>query len=252
MYEWNIRLSEIKNEINRKIKLVNICYIGIKSDYKTINIQPILQHLSKEISIPTSEKFRFFDFESVKESILNSPIPSEEYKKHEIQRINDLEEEFKKFQGLITLMMNKKNRINAQYICGKYEGLKVIYSRDIKKIVNINEEIQSEKKKINEIKFGEGINECCKGFGYGIRGVIKRHNIIEESKEISEGLEKCFESVNDINSYINNLKIKCEPILDISKEMLTNIKFINTIDKMEIQDEDKRLIREYYNIVKSQ
>lgn len=250
MDESSIKLSEIKNKINRKIKLVNICYIGIKSDYKTINIQPILKQLSKEISIPASEKFRFFDFESVKENILNSSVPSEEYKKHEIQRINDLEEEFKKYKKLINLMKDKKNKIDAEYICGKYKGLNVVYLCDIKKINSLNENIQAEKKKIDKIKFGEGINECCKGFEYQIRGVIKRHNIKEESKEISECLEKCFESVNDINLYINNPKIKCEPILDISKEMLTNIQFINAINNMEIEEEDKRLIREYYNTSK--
>ena len=39
--------------------------------------------------------------------------------------------------------------------------------------------------------------------------------------------------------------------MDISKELLTDIKFINSINRMKIDNEDKKLIRDYYNIIKS-
>lgn len=53
--------------------------------------------------------------------------------------------------------------------------------------------------------------------------------------------------MNNIDLYIKKLHIECYPILDISKEMLMNTDFINAIDKMNIEDSDKKLFREYYN-----
>lgn len=184
MNQCEFRLTEIKSEINSKIKLANICYIGIKSDYKTVNIQSLLKQFSKEISIPTSEKFRFFDFQSARENIKNSPRPSEEYKKHEVERIDALEKEFKKFKSILTLMKNSKNSIECDYICGVYKGLKIVYSHNIKNIINLNEQIKAKKNKINKMVFEEGINECCKSFEYQIRGELKRHNINEEKKRL--------------------------------------------------------------------
>lgn len=99
------RLQEIKIILNKRMKLINISYVGIKSDSKKINIEAILQNLSKEISIPNSEGFLFFDFKNARDSIINSNA-SHEYKLNEIKRINDFENEFKIFKDTLMKMQN--------------------------------------------------------------------------------------------------------------------------------------------------
>lgn len=72
MCECVERLQEIKGILNIQIKLINISYVGIKSDNKKISIEAILKNLSREISIPSSEGFSFFDFNNAREHINNS------------------------------------------------------------------------------------------------------------------------------------------------------------------------------------
>lgn len=250
MTECVDKLSQIKKYINKKIKLINIQCNGSKSDNRSVNIQPVLKALSKKKSIPISEKFNLFDFEAVRENIRNSSYSNERIR-NDIKRTYDLECEYNKYRKVTLLLRDFSDKIKAEYICGKYHNYKVIYSDNIDKIRKLNEKIQQEKKKIDIIKFGEGITACCNSFTLPIKGVLERHEIKEESEELRKKLDECFKKVNDIGSYINKLEINYEPVLDISKEILTDINFINAIDKMEsIQNSDRKLIREYYNISK--
>ena len=243
------KLELIKECINKRLKIANVEFTGVKSENIDINIQPVLQNLSKEISIPISEKFYLFNFDNVKQNIKTQT--QEPYRSIELQRIDDLEGEYKKYLNLIYFMRKKENIIQTNYICGTYKWHKIIYSRDIKIIKKFNEEVQIEKKKINKEKFGEGVTACCESFRYEIRGELKRHNIKEEEKGLSENIEKCLKGVKNSNVFLEKFKIICEPIMDISKELLTDIKFINSINRMKIDNEDKKLIRDYYNIIKS-
>lgn len=242
------RLQEIKCALNQKIKLVNISYVGIKSDAKKIGIQNILQNLSKDISIPSSESFIFFDFKNARESI-NGSVASDEYKKIEIQRINDFENEFTKFKDILIKMENAKDKINRQFIKGTYKDLKLVYFKDLDKISLLNNQINNVKKKIDTDKFGEGITAFIESFRYKIRGEIKRHKL-KENDEFIKLLEQCFNGLSE-NEYINRINIRCKYIVDISKQILTDVNFINELDKMSLEDEDKDLIKEYYRLSKA-
>lgn len=242
------RLQEIKIILNKRMKLINISYVGIKSDSKKINIEAILQNLSKEISIPNSEGFLFFDFKNARDSIINSKA-SDEYKRLEIKRINDFANEFKIFKDTLIQMQNLKNKIDNKFIKGSYKGLKLVYFKDLEKIILLNNEINTYKKKINRDKFGEGMNAFIESFRYKIRGELSRHNI-EESSEFTKILERCLKDVKDENKYINNINISCKYVVDISDEILKDVVFINNLDNMSIEDEDKDLIKEYYKLRK--
>lgn len=241
------RLQEIKRILNSRIKLINISFIGIKSDNKKISIESILQSLSREISIPSSEGFIFFDFNNARERINNFSNISEEYRAIEIKRINDFEDEFARFKNVLMKMQNAKNIIRAQFIQGRYKELKLVYTRDIIRITTLNDEINEEKRRINMEIFGEGMTAFIESFRYKIRGELSRHHI-EEGEELTKLLEKCFDGVRDIDNYVNRVNISCNYIVDISNEVLNDISFINDLDNMSLDDEDKELIREYYRL----
>ena len=122
------KLELIKECINKRLKIANVEFTGVKSENIDINIQPVLQNLSKEISIPISEKFYLFNFDNVKQNIKTQT--QEPYRSIELQRIDDLEGEYKKYLNLIYFMRKKENIIQTNYICGTYKGHKIIYSRD--------------------------------------------------------------------------------------------------------------------------
>lgn len=86
-------------------------------------------------------------------------------------------------------------------------------------------------------------------FRYKIRGELSRYNI-EESSEFTKLLERCLKDVKDENRYINNINISCKYVVDISDEILNYVAFINNLDNMSIEDEDKDLIKEYYKLRK--
>ena len=247
MYKNMERLQEIKRILNSRIKLINISFIGIKSDNKKISIESILQSLSREISIPSSEGFIFFDFNNARERINNFSNISEEYRAIEIKRINDFEDEFARFKNVLMKMQNAKNIIRAQFIQGRYKELKLVYTRDIIRITTLNDEINEEKRRINMEIFGEGMTAFIESFRYKIRGELSRHHI-EEGEELTKLLEKCLDGVRDIDNYVNRVNISCNYIVDISNEVLNDISFINDLDNMSLDDEDKELIREYYRL----
>lgn len=247
MCENRDRLQEIKRILNRRIKLINISFVGIKSDNKKISVEPILQSLSREISIPSSEGFAFFDFNNARERINSSDEIADEYRSIEIQRINDFENEFARFRNVLMRMQNAKNTIWTQFIQGRYKELKIVYARDIIRITSLNNEINEAKRAINMERFGEGMTAFIESFRFKIRGELHRHHI-EENEELTRVLEQCFDGVRDINTYINRINISCNYVVDISNEVLNDISFINDLDNMSLDDEDKELIREYYRL----
>ena len=244
------RLQEIKRILNSRIKLINISFDGIKSDNKKIGIESILQSLSRQISIPSSEGFTFFDYNNARERINNSSLIAEEYRDFEIQRINDFESEFARFRNVLMRMQNAKNTINTHFIKGRYKMLKVVYTRDIMAIIGLNNEINEVKRTINIDRFAEGMTAFIESFRYKIRGELARHNI-EENEELTRLLEKCFDDFRNINTYINHVNISCNYIVDISNEVLNDISFINDLDNMSLEDDDKELIREYFRLVRA-
>lgn len=144
-------------------------------------------------------------------------------------------------------MQNAKNRIETHFIHGKYKNLKIVYASDIIEITSLNNRINAAKSAINTEKFGEGMTTFIEGFRYKIRGELSRHNI-EENEQLTTLLEMCFNQVRDVKSYINRVNISCNYVVDISNEILNDIRFINDLDNMSIDDGDKELIREYYRL----
>ena len=47
------------------------------------------------------------------------------------------------------------------------------------------------------------------------------------------------------------MNISCNYIVDISNEVLNDISFINDLDNMSLEDDDKELIREYFRLVRA-
>lgn len=241
------RLCEIKRLLNSRLKLVSISFNGIRSQNKKISIESILQSLSREISIPSSEGFSFFDFNNARERINNSDNISEEYRQIEIQRINDFENEFCRFRNVIVVMQNAKNTIKDRFIKGTYGDLKIVYASDINNIIQFNSGIDEAKRRINMEKFGEGMTAFIESFRYKIRGELARHHI-EENEQFTTLLERCFSGVRDINSYINRMGITCNYVVDISNEVLNDTSFLNDLNSMKIDEQDIELIREYYRL----
>ncbi|MGL5415781.1 MAG: hypothetical protein ACRDAU_08995 [Clostridium sp.] len=106
------------------------------------------------------------------------------------------------------------------------------------------EKIKQLKEIINKDEFGEGMTALIDAFKYKIRGELKRHKI-EENKDVEELLERCFKDLQNSNNYINRINLNCNYIVDLSEEILTDEKFLNSLEDISLTDEEKNLIREY-------
>lgn len=240
------RVNEIKNVLNKKIKLVKISYVGIKADEKKVGVESVLQNLSKEISIPSSERFNFFDFGNARENIENG-LDSRELKQIKFDRLDKFEIEFNKLKNILHEISVIKSIIDKKIVKGKYKTLSLVYRIELTNIMSHIEKIEKLKRKIDRDKFGEGMTVLIDAFKYKIRGELKRHRI-EEGSEVEVFLEKSFKELQNVDRYINNINIKCKYIVDLSDEIMKDRLFINNLDNTELYDEEKNLIREYLRL----
>ncbi|EPV4646339.1 hypothetical protein ACV6CB_001422 [Clostridium perfringens] len=249
MCESVCRLQEIKTLLNKNLKLIKISYVGIKSDNKNIRIDSLLRNFSKQAGIPNVEGFDFFDLNNAIDGIRNSNM-SDDYKEFQIKRINNFKSEFYKFKRLLIIMRNARNKINDIFLRGEYNGLKFIYTSDIEEISYFNNKLNDIKKMINIDTFEEGIIALMENFRYKIKDELTRHKI-QENEEVVQSIEKCFDKFRSGDNYINNINIRCNYIVDLSHEILISTNFINRLNKINIEFDDKELIKEYYKLSRS-
>lgn len=246
MCESVCRLQEIKTLLNKNLKLIKISYVGIKSDNKNIRIDSLLRNFSKQAGIPNVEGFDFFDLDNAIDGIRSSNM-SDEYKDLQIQRINNFKSEFYKFKRLLITMKDARDKINDIFLRGEYNGLKFIYTSDIEEISYFNNKINNTKKMINIEIFEDGITALMENFRYKIKDELIRHKI-KENEEVVKSIEKCFDKFRNGDNYINNINICCNHIVDLSHEILISTNFINRLNKINIEIDDKELIKEYYKL----
>lgn len=240
------RVDEIKNILNKRIKLIKISYVGIKADEKRVGVESVLQNLSKEISIPSSERFNFFDFGNARENIENG-LDSRKLKQIKFERLDEFEIEFNKLKNILHEINVIKSIVDKKIVKGKYKTLNLVYQSELTKIMTHIEKIEKLKEKINREKFGEGMTVLIDAFKYKIRGELKRHRIDEDS-EVEFFLEKSFKELQNVERYINNINIKCKYIVDLSDEIIKDRLFLNNLDDTELYDEEKNLIKEYIKL----
>ncbi|MCX0366434.1 hypothetical protein ACQR2U_12575 [Clostridium perfringens] len=100
---------------------------------------------------------------------------------------------------------------------------------------------------INIETFEEGIIALMENFRYKIKDELTRHKI-QENEEVVQSIEKCFDKFRSGDNYINNINIRCNYIVDLSHEILISTNFINRLNKINIEIDDKELIKEYYKL----
>lgn len=239
-------IRTIKQYLNENIKLISLSFNGVKADEKLINIADILKHHSRINLLPEIQKFKFYDFENVREQYMVANITDEEIRNN-IERINRLEKAFLCFKNFLASMRDKKKLIEDTYICGTFHGFKVIYTRNLRYIDTIRTEIENEKLNIDTNALREAIVEFINNFNYIIRSEMSMYDM-EESSELQSEIQRKFEFIDDVNNYIDKIKLEYNLITDISDEILRNRTLTTELRNLKLNNNDKEIIDRYYTL----
>lgn len=244
----NNELSKIKNFINKNIKIIDIKFNGIKFNEKLINISPILKTYSEKLCLPEIEKYKFFDLENIRYNIENSYINNEN-KVKELKHIDELEQEYKKFENFLEFIQKQRVRINNEYICGIFHGYKVINRDDLEKIYKIQRKIDEEKKNINKSVLNEVINECKDAFIYNIKEELIRHDI--DLEHVSNDIKDMIKFTCNLDKTLEKINLQANIIMDISDEILSNRLLKNELKKLNLPIQVREAIDKYYRLSSS-
>lgn len=226
------KMECIKKFINDSIKIVDITFSGIDSDKKLINISDILRNHSEKQGLPAIEKYKFFNFEHNKDKILDN--------------IKSIEKSYEEFEDLLESMRKKRVDIKTKHICGTFHKHQVIYKDELTYLLKTKKEIELEKKKINRKNLEKAVKECKRNFNKIIKAELVRHDL--KNKDIQADIEKKFNFVKDIDTYINKINMDWNIVLDISDEILSNVALKNELKNANLTTEIREKIDEYYSL----